>query len=123
MQQVITQESKFPDPSIYNITPQEAEGLTLQTLTTLIYKRNPVIFVEDVLGGKPFPWQKTFLNAIRDNKMVSMRSGHGVGKSVSMAWAILWVLSCFRPTKIFITGSSFDNLMRSTWNEVKKWHG
>jgi len=50
------------------------------------YYRNPVLFVQEVLGTQPDPWQREFLMHIaRGERRISVRSGHGVGKSTAAA--------------------------------------
>ena len=44
-------------------------------------KNNPLIFVRDVLGATPEPWQAEALEAVGRHDRVSIRSGHGVGKT------------------------------------------
>jgi hypothetical protein len=58
-----------------------------------LYKNNPVLFVREVLNTEPDVWQIEFLNHIAaGNRRISVRSGHGVGKSTASAWAMLWYL-------------------------------
>lgn len=58
-----------------------------------LYKKNPVLFVKEVLNTQPDPWQIEFLNHIAaGNRRISVRSGHGVGKSTASAWAMIWYL-------------------------------
>jgi phage terminase large subunit len=55
------------------------------------YHPDPVLFVQEVLGVDPDPWQIKFLQAIaRGDRKISVRSGHGVGKSTASSWAMLW---------------------------------
>ena len=44
-------------------------------------KDNPLLFVTDVLGATPEPWQVEALEAVGQHDRVSIRSGHGVGKT------------------------------------------
>ena len=54
------------------------------------YHPDPVLFVKEVLGVDPDPWQEKFLMAIaRGDRKISVRSGHGVGKSTASSWALL----------------------------------
>ena len=55
-------------------------------------KDNPLIFVRDVLGATPEPWQAEALEAVGKHDRVSIRSGHGVGKTTFESWLILWFL-------------------------------
>ena len=55
------------------------------------YRDDPVLFVMEVLGVDTDPWQVDFLQAIaRGDRKISVRSGHGVGKSTGSSWAMLW---------------------------------
>ena len=57
----------------------------------LRYRNDPVAFVEHVLKVKPQPWQAEMLRAVCDGeRKVSIRSGHGVGKSTAASWVMLW---------------------------------
>jgi hypothetical protein len=58
-----------------------------------LYKNNPVLFVREVLNTEPDQWQVEFLNSIaQGNRRISVRSGHGVGKSTAASWAMIWYL-------------------------------
>jgi len=51
------------------------------------YRDKPALFVQEVLGVDPDVWQIDFLNAIaRGDRRISVRSGHGVGKSTASSW-------------------------------------
>ncbi len=68
------------------------------------YRKNPVLFVREVLNTTPDPWQIEFLNHIAaNNRRISVRSGHGVGKSTAAAWAMIWYLFLRFPVKIVVT--------------------
>ena len=48
------------------------------------YYDDPVRFVREVLGASPLPYQAEFLSAIASGeRKISVRSGHGTGKSTS----------------------------------------
>ncbi|MGD9724507.1 MAG: terminase family protein [Pirellulales bacterium] len=78
-----------------------------------------------VLGvEKPEDWQVQALSAIRDGKnRISIRSGHGVGKTTFTAWLVLWSLLCLGPdTKVPIAAGSRDQLRDTIQPEINKWH-
>ena len=56
------------------------------------YRHNPVLFVEEVLKAKPEPEQRQMLTALNENRMIAIKAGHGVGKTTTLAWSILWFL-------------------------------
>ena len=46
------------------------------------FQRDPVAFVRQVLGVDPDAWQAQTLTALqRGHRRISIRSGHGVGKT------------------------------------------
>jgi hypothetical protein len=56
-------------------------------------KNRPLLFVIDVLGATPEPWQAAVLEAVGKHDRVSITSGHGVGKTTLEAWLVLWFCS------------------------------
>ena len=55
------------------------------------YGKDPVKFVKEVLGGTPTPYQEEALAALaKGERKMSIRSGHGTGKSTFASWAMLW---------------------------------
>ena len=85
-------------------------------------KNNPLIFVRDVLGATPEPWQAEALEAVGKHDRVSIRSGHGVGKTTFEAWLILWFLLTRKNCKIPVAANSQDQLRDTIWPEIGKWH-
>ena len=82
-----------------------------------------VWFAENILGFKPDPWQKQLFNDLDAGETrISIRSGHGVGKTASSAInAIHFIL--FRPgsTNIIITSPSRSQLFDGLWAEILLW--
>ena len=86
------------------------------------YKNNPVLFVREVLNTTPDEWQIEFLNHIaKGHRRISVRSGHGVGKSTAAAWAMLWYLFLRFPVKIVVTAPTSSQLYDALFAEVKRW--
>jgi phage terminase large subunit len=86
--------------------------------------RDPLRFVEGVLEVTELEaWQREALGAIRDGqKRISIRSGHGVGKTTFLAWLVLYGLLCLGPdTKIPIAAGSRDQLRDTIQPEIGKW--
>ena len=55
------------------------------------YQENPELFVRQVLKVKPDPWQIELLKSVKDkDRKISVRAGHGVGKSAAASWVIIW---------------------------------
>ena len=53
---------------------------------------------------------------------VSIRSGHGVGKTTLESWLILWFLLTRKNCKIPVAANSQDQLRDTIWPEISKWH-
>ena len=85
-------------------------------------KNNPLIFVRDVLGATPEPWQAEALEAVGKHDRVSIRSGHGVGKTTFESWLILWFMLTRQNCKIPVAANSQDQLRDTIWPEIAKWH-
>jgi phage terminase large subunit len=85
-------------------------------------KSNPLLFVTDVLGATPEPWQAAALEAIGRHDRVSIRSGHGVGKTTLQARLVLWFLCTRQNCKIPVAANSQDQLRDTIWPEIAKWH-
>jgi len=52
---------------------------------------------------------------------VTIRSGHGVGKSCLEAWAVWWMLITHFPLKVPCTANSADQLQDVLFAEISKW--
>ena len=86
------------------------------------YRDDPVAFVQNVFKAKPDEWQTQFLEAIRDNnRRISVRSGHGVGKSTAASWAMLWYLLTRYPVKVVVTAPTSSQLFDALFAEIKRW--
>jgi len=87
-----------------------------------LYKHNPVLFVREVLNTEPDQWQIEFLNSIASgNRRISVRSGHGVGKSTAASWAMIWYLFLRFPVKVVVTAPTSSQLYDALFAEVKRW--
>ncbi len=97
------------------------------------YYHDPVLFVREVLGVEPYPWQITLMTNIartwampveqvtsRDRKH-SARSGHRVGKSTVIGWISLWALLTRFRVKVIITAPTSQQLYDALFAEMKSW--
>jgi len=86
------------------------------------YKNDPVSFVTEVLNAKPLPWQIEFLEAIaRGERRISVRAGHGVGKSTVCSWALIWHMVTRYPQKSVVTAPTASQLFDALFSELKSW--
>ena len=52
----------------------------------------------------------------------AVASGHGIGKSATVAWLILWLMSTRVDCRGWVTANTGDQLQGKTWPELAKWH-
>src|SRR5688500_6601425 len=83
-----------------------------------LWRTYPPLFVTEVFGATLEPFQRTALQALADHGRVSIRSGHGVGKSTLDAWSVLWFLSTHFPCKIPCTAPSAPQINDVLWAEL-----
>ena len=88
------------------------------------YHGDPVRFVEEMLQVKPDPWQREVMEAVaKGERRISIRSGHGVGKSSCLAWLSIWFILTRYPSKCVMTAPSSTQLFDALFAEVKSWIG
>lgn len=91
----------------------------------LIRYRQPdgaAAFVREVLGQEPDGWQHEVLMAVgTGERRISVRSGHGVGKSTVAAWTMLWFLLTRYTCKVVVTAPTSAQLFDALFAEVKRW--
>ena len=80
------------------------------------------LFAQEVLGANPTEQQWEASKALVEKRRVTIRSGHGTGKSAFMAWAVLWFESCYFPCKIPCTAPTSHQLEDILWAEISYWH-
>lgn len=82
----------------------------------------PALFAQEALGANPTSQQWEASKSIVEKRRVSIRSGHGTGKSAFMAWCVLWFAQCYFPCKIPCTAPTSHQLNDVLWAEIAKWH-
>ena len=86
------------------------------------YARAPIGFVREVLGVQPDAWQIEVLRTLaHGHTRISIKSGHGVGKTALAAWTITWFVNTRVPFKCAVTAPSFPQLFDALWPELLKW--
>ena len=85
-----------------------------------LYRSNPVGFVRDVLGQSPTAWQEAALRKVAaGRRRISIRAGHGVGKSTVCAWAVVWFMCTRFPQKTVMTAPTAGQLFDALFSELK----
>jgi phage terminase large subunit len=88
------------------------------------YKSHPRLFVAEQIGAVPEPWQERVLADLgRGCGRLTVRSGHGVGKTALLAWIVLWFLSTHYPCKVGCTAPTAHQLEDVLWPEIGLWLG
>lgn len=121
------------------LTPREYESLQAEKARRLLervapnrtftttYRNDPVAFVHDCIKWRddkgPAPYQSEVLAWLPEYKRVAVRGPHGLGKSATKAWAILWfaLTRDGEDWKIPTTASAWRQLKHYLWPEVRKW--
>jgi phage terminase large subunit len=94
------------------------------------YRDDPVLYVREVYGVEPDPWQVELLEAYRRakrpdatarDKRISVRSGHGVGKSCCVAWIADHHQTFYFPQRVAMTAPTGKQMFDVLYNEVVMW--
>jgi hypothetical protein len=76
-----------------------------------------------VLGLSLTPDQVEGIRLIAENDRVSIKSGHGVGKTNLMAAAVLWFKYSFQPSVVLTTAPTERQVRHLLWREIRGLHG
>lgn len=88
----------------------------------LRWRHSPEIFVREALSVEYIdPWVLEALEYLVKGNRLSIRSGHGVGKSTFLSWLNLWFLYT-RMGKICCVAPTQHQLSDVLWTETRKWH-
>jgi hypothetical protein len=76
----------------------------------------------------PDDWSRDLMELIRSGLLnpseaiqIATASGHGIGKSATVAWIILWAFCTFPDCRGVITANTETQLKTKTWAELGKW--
>ena len=85
------------------------------------YRDDPVRFAREVIGIEPDEWQVELLDAVAapSIRRISVRSGHGVGKSTGVAMAAIWHVLMRYPSKTVVTAPTSAQLFDACFAEMK----
>lgn len=113
-------ETPFP-PALASLAGVKADIL----LTSIIHKyaHNRPAFFKEVMGADKLEiWQERELRALDNGcRRLSIRSGHGVGKTMFLAGTALHFLFTRFPCKVAITAPSATQLFDALAAEVRHW--
>ena len=76
----------------------------------------------------PDTWTRNLMNDIKLGILdtntavrIATASGHGIGKSATVAWIILWAFCTAPDTRGVVTANTETQLKTKTWAELGKW--
>lgn len=92
----------------------------VQTWPSPRWAHDPVGFARDVLGVKLWSAQIEILEAIRDNRNTTVRSGHKCGKSTALAIAALWFFCSFDRARVVMTAVKATQIDEVIWKEIRR---
>lgn len=84
------------------------------------YRTDPGGFHRDVLGTTPWEAQIEIAQAVNECDFVTVRSGHGIGKSFIAGGTGLWFLATRPPESIVIlTAPTYKQIQEVLWKETR----
>lgn len=87
------------------------------------YENDVVSFVRNVFNVEPYPDQLELLEAYnRKDRRIAKRSGHGPGKTTTLAWIIIHHGLFRHPQKTVATAPTADQLFSALYAETLKWY-
>lgn len=109
-------------PKNHNNPPEElTQETAIQAWVEFIekYENDPVAFAEEVLGIVLMAHQRRILDAVgRRKRRIAIRSGHRVGKTLTLAILAVWHLVTKYPQKTIITAPTSPQLFNSLFPEI-----
>jgi hypothetical protein len=112
--------------------PRQISGDIRQSLLVLVhaattlswpsprYAKDPVGFCHDILGFAPWELQQRVLQAVVDHPLVSVKSGHRVGKSWLAGALALWFYCSFPDARVICTAPSAANVQGVIWRAIRQ---
>jgi len=96
----------------------------------LRWKADPVYFIESMWGAYKRPeddrlmdeWQEEASMALTTEDRLSVRSGHGIGKTTWLAWIMIWWMITRDEPRIACTAPTSHQLNDALWGEIAKWY-
>jgi phage terminase large subunit len=86
------------------------------------WQQNPGLWIEKFLDIKLYKKQWEICNAVATKSRVSIRSAHGMGKSLILAAIFIWFLYTHKDSKALTTATSWAQVENVLWSEIAKLH-
>ncbi len=118
---------------MWRLTPQPIKPEHAATVKQLVaegrIKEIKGVYFDTFIKNKHITWQQWLILLSvelalqkRGAGRISVRSGHGTGKSCTIAWLVLWYLFCFKDAQIPCTAPTSDQMHDILWKELAIWH-
>lgn len=79
---------------------------------------DPKFFFDNVLGCQYWSKQVEIAHALVNNRKVTVKSCHGIGKTYITARIVLWFLCVFPNSIVITTAPTFRQVKELTWREI-----
>lgn len=101
--------------------PPETEWQSTLRDKITLWREKPLVFVREVFGVEPDPWQCEALERFPTSPRLCMKACKGPGKTALLAW-VGWNFLVTRPhPMIGATSISGANLKANLWTELARW--
>ena len=85
-------------------------------------RHDPVAFLTRQLGEDPWKKQQEILRALRDHRLVTVRSCNASGKTYAAALAAIWWLMAHDEAIVITTAPSERQVKETLWREIRTIH-
>lgn len=90
----------------------------------LAYRKDPALWIKDVMGKELWSRQKDIAQSVVDNKRTSVKSSNSVGKSYLAAMLACWWVSVYpeNQTLVITTASTGPQVHKVLWRYIRQFH-
>ena len=85
-------------------------------------RRDPNFYVENVIGDRLWDKQQEVLRAIAKNRIVTVASCHGIGKTHLAARAAHQFLNTYKNSYVVTTAPTFRQVEELLWRQIRAVH-
>ena len=78
-------------------------------------------FVIEQLKANPTEQQLEVMQDMEKERKISVKAGHGVGKTALAAWFVIWFIVTHPFARIPCTSNKEDQIKERLWPEIKNW--
>ena len=86
------------------------------------HRKDPSLFVREILGQDAWDKQKEILESVRDHKRTTVRSGNACGKTMAAVYAALWFLYTTKDSIVIVTSPTLHQMTEVFFRTLAKVH-